>query len=410
VFSNRVGRNIAALMVLQIGNYVFPLLLLPYLVRVLGLDVFGDWMFALAFVTIARTCVAYGFDLTATRQAATIQRSAALSELYQAVICARTAIWTACFLVLVGGVVIVRGAGEIAELVAVGMFILCGEILFPVWLFQGTERMGVITKIRLGTKTVNLLLVLLLVKGPSDVIYVPLVEAGTSIAAGLIAARLAILKLGLLWVPLPFSRVVSEVRAGAAVFLAQVSVHLYTTVSVIVLGVVMGSVAVGQYSIAEKIYSAVRGLLSPVVQALFPGMAIQFEKSETAFRVAVRKLSRKLLILLAGAAITIIAAADVLVVLVAGEENGVASDALRVLGISLMFALGSFFGPMLVAQRRSRQLLGITLMGGAISLVLIWPLIALQGAVGVATTFLIVQAYNSAALLRASMRHVRDAP
>lgn len=405
MLTSRVRKNIAALMTLQLGNYIFPLLLVPYLVRVLGLEVFGTWMFALAFVIVARTCVAYGFDLTATRQVALNRdHPAVLSELYLAVVVVRLVIWGGCFAALLAGMFVVDDLRRVTMLVSFAMLILIGEILFPIWLFQGAETMALITKVKLGTKAVNLLLVLLLVKGPQDVLLVPLFEAATSLVAGLIALLLAVRRFSLRWVPIHLSRISSEFRDGAAVFLAQASVHAYTTVNVIILGFLMGSVAVAQYSIAEKIYSAIRGLLSPIVQALFPGMAIRFEKSELDFHAATIRLSIRIGGMLAVAALSVVVTADWLVLLIAGAHDDSTINVLRILGFALFFSLGAFLGPMLVAQRRNRLLLQITVIGGVTGLATIWPLVALFGVTGAAVTFLIVQIYNTVALFLATAR------
>lgn len=392
-------------MTLQIGNYIFPLLLVPYLVRVLGLEVFGTWMFALAFVIVARTCVTYGFDLTATRQVALNRdRPDVLSELYQAVVIVRLVIWLACFAVLLTGMFVVDDLQQVSLLISLAMLILIGEILFPVWLFQGAETMALITKVKLATKAVNLLLVLLLVKNPEDVFLVPLLEAATSLAAGLIALLVAIRRFDLRWVPPHISRISSEFRDGAVVFLAQASVHAYTTINVIILGFLMGPVAVAQYSIAEKIYSAVRGILSPIVQAFFPSMSIKFENSSAEFRPSLIRLALMIGSLLTIAALLVVVTADWLVLIVAGQHDEAIIIILRILGFALFFALGAFFGPMLVAQRRNRLLLQITVIGGVIGIGTIVPLVTLFGVMGAATSFLVVQIYNTVALFKAAMR------
>lgn len=391
-------------MALQIGNYVFPLILLPYLIRVLGLEVFGTWMFALSFVIIARTCVSYGFDLTATRQVAIHRcQPVVLSELYEAVVVIRFTIWSLSLVALLLAATVADELRPLTALLAAGMLILLGEILFPVWLFQGAETMALITQVKLAAKTVNLLLVLMLVKGPADVVLVPLLEAATSMVAGAVAMFVGVRRFSLRWVPLSARRVGGEVRDGAPLFLAHASVHAYTSINFIVLGFLLGPVAVAQYSIAEKIYSAIRGLLSPIVQALFPAMAAKYENSRRDFRVETIRLTTTLGFLLIVAALAVISMADLLIFLIAGERSDAAAMILRILGAALIFALGSFLGPMLVAQGRNRALLRITIVGAIAGLVTIMPLVSLLGVAGAAISFLLVQIYNTIALVTASI-------
>ena len=60
----------AALSVLQIANYLIPLLVLPVVSRVLGATLFGSVGYAQNIVTYLTLLVNFGFEYSATRQIA----------------------------------------------------------------------------------------------------------------------------------------------------------------------------------------------------------------------------------------------------------------------------------------------------------------------------------------------------
>src|SRR5699024_9279133 len=62
--------NFGYLSALQIASYIFPLITIPYLARVIGVDSFGKIAFAAAIMTWLKTVTDWGFKFTATRDVA----------------------------------------------------------------------------------------------------------------------------------------------------------------------------------------------------------------------------------------------------------------------------------------------------------------------------------------------------
>ncbi|HCQ8715351.1 TPA: oligosaccharide flippase family protein, partial [Klebsiella michiganensis] len=138
--------NFIFLFLLQIANYVLPLLTVPYLVRVIGIENVGLLAFATAVCTYLQIITDFGFNLSATRQVS-INRydNNKLSEIYSCVIYIKLSLCVLCLIVLLGLVELVPQFKEHKIIFALTYLGVFGQSLFPVWFFQGMERMRYIT-------------------------------------------------------------------------------------------------------------------------------------------------------------------------------------------------------------------------------------------------------------------------
>lgn len=68
-----VLRSFASLTVLKLFNLILPLLALPYIARVVGVNNFGLIAFSAATIVFFQTTVEYGFNFTAVRDIARVK-------------------------------------------------------------------------------------------------------------------------------------------------------------------------------------------------------------------------------------------------------------------------------------------------------------------------------------------------
>src|SRR5699024_8912844 len=96
-----LASNFGYLMLLQTASYVFPLITIPYLARVIGVEGFGKIAFAAAVVVWFQTVTDWGFNYTATRDVAQNKDNLEkVSEIFSNVLWARVLLALISFIIM----------------------------------------------------------------------------------------------------------------------------------------------------------------------------------------------------------------------------------------------------------------------------------------------------------------------
>ena len=263
--------NIFFLFIVQVSTYIIPLAVLPYLVRVLGPENFGLIAFSQNFIQYFLILTEYGFNLSATSLVA-INRGDCkrLSEIVSSILVAKTILMVASAFIAIILVISIPELRDHWRLFIILFLAIPGNILFPIWLYQGLEKMKYITLITVFTKLIYAISVFIYVRQESDYILAAGLQVFSSGIAGAfgfyLMGKIAPIKLK---IPTWFQ--LKEVLIdGWYVFLTTSSVSLYTTSNIMILGLMTNNIIVGYFSAAEKIIFAIKGMIYPIVNAVYP--------------------------------------------------------------------------------------------------------------------------------------------
>ncbi len=270
----RLLGNFFSLSILQTFTYILPLLTLPYLVRTLGVDKFGLVMFAQAFLTFFNILVDYGFNLSATREIS-IHRDDKnkITEIYSSVMSIKSILLFMSFIILTIIVFSFEKFSSDWELYYLSFLIVIGNAMFPIWYFQGMEKMKYITIVNITSKLIFTILIFVVIQSPSDYMYVPLLYGFGSIVGSFISLWIVYKNFKQYFVFQKYNTLKIYFKDSSQFFLSRVSVTIYTSVNAFVLGLLTNTTMVGYYSVSEKLYQALQGLYGPIVQTLYPYVA-----------------------------------------------------------------------------------------------------------------------------------------
>ncbi|MBQ2871929.1 oligosaccharide flippase family protein [bacterium] len=266
--------NFISLGALQIVSYVIPLISLPYLSRVLGVEKFGLVFFAFAFMAYFIILTDYGFGLSATREIAVNRHNQNnLSNIFNSVMLIKFVLLLVSFLILSLACWFVSKLRADWIVFQLSFLMVVGNAIYPVWFFQGMERMKYITFLNILSKSIFLVLIFIFVKQESDYIIVPLLNSMGFLVAGIIGLGFAIREFKIkLYVP-KWNSLKKQFKYSSEFFLSRVSLSMYSNTNTFCLGLIGSNVMVGYYVAAEKIYQAIAGLQTPLSGAMYPFVA-----------------------------------------------------------------------------------------------------------------------------------------
>lgn len=277
-----VLHNFAFLSALQAMTYLLPILLLPYLFRVLGPDKFGLLAFAQAFSQYFIILTNYGFDISATKEISVRhQEPALINKTFHAVMTIKMLLLALSAVILAAAVLWIPRFNADWPVYVLSFGAVAGSALFPHWFFQGIEKMKPIADLNIFGGILSAVLIFVLVRGPEDYLLVPLVQSAVLITTGLWGQYLV---LQILKVPFrfpPWADLKKELVAGWHVFISVLAINAYTTTRIFAVGLFTNNTLTGLYSAGEKIANLFQTFpLIPFSQALFPRLSKIFHKSK----------------------------------------------------------------------------------------------------------------------------------
>jgi PST family polysaccharide transporter len=386
--------NFFSLSVLQGANYILPLITLPYLVRVLGVEYFGLLAFAGATVMYFQILTDYGFNLTATREIS-IHRDnkAKVIEIFSSVMSIKVILMFVSFLLLTILVFSFEKFSKDALVYFLTFGTVVGQVLFPVWFFQGMERMKYITYLNILSKVIFTIAIFAFVQEQSDFYLVPLLTSVGFLVAGIWSLYLVKKEFEVRFELQTINTIKHHFFEGWYVFLSQLKISLFSTTNIIILGLITNNTVVGYYSVAEKIMRALAMMQSPILGALFPHMSKIILKQKAKAVSQLKKVIFFGSIIYAIVLSTVFVFSESIISLLFGDSTKESIVILQIMSIiPLTIFLNNIFGTQILLNTKKEKIFFLILLTAGISNLILCSLLTyFYGAIGTSVAMLIIE-------------------
>ena len=395
-------QNFSSLTILQISQYVFPLITFPYLVRVLSPDGYGLVAFANAFITYFTVLTDYGFNLSATKDVSINRNNSnKISEIYSSVLTVRMLLFLLSVVIIVPLVMLIPKFYKDAEIYLISFIAVFGTTIFPVWFFQGIEKMKFITIISISVKALWVVLVFLLVTTKNDIVNLVILNAGSSVLIGIISIFVISKKFQVKYKIPSLKNIKEQFIEGWHYFLSTASISLYTTSTTFILGLFASEAIVGYFSAADKIRNAIQNISSSASRTVFPHLSSEFQKSKEAAFGFIRKFTISIGTVMLIISILLFFFAKPIVLIMLGEEYIKSIILIKIMAfLPIIIFLSNVAGiQTMLNMGYKKEFSNIILISGIFSVILSFILVPIYFEIGTAVTVVLTEVLVTAQMI-----------
>ena len=275
--NKKIAENYFFMTLLLVLNSFFGLLIYPYLIRTLGAESYGVYIFASTVVNYFICFIGFGFDMYGVRLIAENpfsikKKSNVLSIIFT----------TKLYLEIVSIILAVLVSFVFPILrTYFWVYIVCFantllNIFFPTWYFQGVQKMRVVSYIQLIFKLLSLPFIFIFIKKPDDILLFAIIMTASSLLGALYAFihLLVFEKLKISLVPIKHTFV--YIKESQYFFYTNFLNMMKIQTINLIIGTRYSMTDLALYDLANRIVSIPLMLITNINSALFPKVVSNF--------------------------------------------------------------------------------------------------------------------------------------
>lgn len=338
--------NMVSLFALKGFEYILPLITIPYLVRTLGHGNYGLIMFVMAFVQFFIIVTNYGFEFTATKKISIYRKNMVeVSKIFFSVIIIKSILGLISFIVYLILIYCLPKFNNDINLYLIGFIGVIGNIILPLWFFQGMENMKFVTFVNISIRIITTLSIFIFVKTSNDYAFALFIQSCIPLLCGILSLFIIFKRFSISFIIPNTNELKKDFLDGWHIFITSFMANILASSGTFVLGLFQSKETVGVYAAIEKLVKALIGLFSPITQSLFPRVSSKFAISFRDGSSFVYRWGRVITVIASIIVIFIMIFSKDVLIVVFGNSFGVYVHLLQGFSIWIFFSvLNNFLG------------------------------------------------------------------
>ena len=257
---------------LQVVSPLVGFIVYPYVIMVLGPSNYGLYILSVSIMTYFVIIVENGFSWIGLRDISCYHdNQEEKNRVFSTILIAKTFLFIVVLVIFCILVVFVPFFEQNKFILLFACLqIAIPEILFPVWFFQGIQKMKVVAILLLISRLLTIPLIFIFIKKQDDILIYSMIISGTNILGAFIATWFVFYKEKIRISMVSFTNLKAYFKDAFPFFCTNAALAAKKEALPVITGIFLGLYDVALYDLARKIISIPTLLTDKINSALFP--------------------------------------------------------------------------------------------------------------------------------------------
>ena len=327
----------------QASNYLVPLLTIPYIIRVVGLEKFGIISLAQSVVFYIRVGVDYGWSVLGVQFIAKAQtnidkKSEVVSNIFSIQL----------ILTILGLFLLYILSFFVAEIQKEWFIFFAFFGLVPAnmmaapWFYLGMEKVKFMNYINFSARLLYIILIFGFLRTEGQYFWVPIFNSISMLLGGFISLLFMVLYFKIhIGIP-SIERIKQYLIEGWPIFTSIFATNFYRNSNIIILAAFSSNEIVGIYAAAEKVVKVIQGIFAPITQTLFPYISRVSAESQKKAKGLVKRLTFYMVIMTTMVVLILIISSDLIMKLLLNYSSDLGAVLLKIGSFVVLFGMLNF--------------------------------------------------------------------
>ena len=371
-YNKSIKVNMALNAVKGLMGILFPLISFPYISKVLGVEAIGKYNFAVSIISYFLLLSGLGINTYAVREGARYRDDKEkLNKIANQIFTINVISTIFSYILLLITIIIIPKFQGYTVLLIILSLQMAFRTIGIEWLYTIYEDYTYITVRSMIFQILSILALFIFVKTENDVNIYAIINVVANVGSNMLnyihSKRYCKVKFTK---DLEFTK---HLKPIMILFAMNITVSIYVSSDITILGFLCNEYTVGIYSISTKIYLIIKNILSAILAVSVPRLAACLGKNDKEqFNKIASNIYKMLFTLVLPTMLGLALLSKEIVLLVADETYLEATTSLVLLGIALIVSFGAYFWSqcVLIPFKKDAIVLKATIISAVINIIL----------------------------------------